>query len=80
MTAVVVCVAFTRIAYDHHYKDIDSAKIPYLASFIPSTANSIYILIFSAIYQPVANWLVEFENHEMHTCYENSLIIKIILF
>ena len=63
IAAVVLCVTFTRIWYDDYYKNVDTAKIPYLASFIPSTANSIYIMVFSAIYKPVANWLVTYENH-----------------
>lgn len=78
MAVVVYCVVHTRIAYENYYKDKD--HIPYLASFIPSMANTLYITIFYELFKPVASWLTEFENNQMENDHENSLLTKMILF
>ena len=56
MAATIYCVVHTRIAYESYYKD--KAKIPYLASFIPSMANTLYITIFYELFKPVASWIL----------------------
>jgi anoctamin-8 len=78
MGAVLLCVIYTRLWYENYYKD--KKKIPYLASFIPSMANSVYILVFTKLYEPVAMKLVNFENHKSEDDHENSLIGKMIMF
>lgn len=78
MGAVLLCVIYTRLWYEDHYKD--KKKIPYMASFIPSMANSVYILVFTKLYEPVAMRLVDFENHKLEDEHENSLIGKMIMF
>jgi anoctamin-8 len=78
MGAVLLCVIYTRLWYENYYKD--KKTIPYLASFIPSMANSVYILVFTKLYEPVAMKLVNFENHKSEDDHENSLIGKMIMF
>ena len=78
MGAVLLCVIYTRLWYENYYKD--KKTIPYMASFIPSMANSVYILVFTKLYEPVARRLVNFENHKSEDEHENSLIGKMIMF
>ncbi|CAG8436167.1 9494_t:CDS:10 [Diversispora eburnea] len=55
-------------------------KIGNLSSFVTSFVNLVTILILSMIYQNVARWLTNFENHKTYSLYEDSLIIKTYLF
>jgi len=64
--------------YDDFFRDWK--RVPYILTFIPSTLNTIYILIFTKIYKPVVGYLVDIENHRFTNTYENSLIGKLIMF
>ena len=52
----------------------------FLINTVPSILNSIQIFIFNAIYQNVAIFSNDKENHKYFTSYENSLIFKIFFF
>lgn len=50
------------------------------ASTLASVLNTIQITIFNYIYQRVAIYLTDCENHRTDTMYEDSMIIKLFLF
>jgi hypothetical protein len=78
MACVIYCVLATQLKYDEYYKD--KKHIPFFASFIPSTALTIYVTVFSLIFRPIANKLTDLEDHQWEASHENSLIAKTILF
>lgn len=78
MAVTIYCVVHTRIAYESYFKNKE--QIPYLASFIPSMANTIYITIFYELFKPVAGLMTDYENYQLWNDHENSLLTKVILF
>jgi uncharacterized membrane protein YeaQ/YmgE (transglycosylase-associated protein family) len=50
------------------------------ASPVASVLNTIQIQIFNLIYQSVARYLTDQENHRTDTAYEDSLIVKLFVF
>lgn len=50
------------------------------ASFIASILNTVQIVVFNMIYQQVALYLTDMENHRTATQYEDALIGKLFLF
>lgn len=47
---------------------------------VPSALNSIQITIFGAIYNSVANWMTNFENHKTIADHNSALFNRLILF
>lgn len=52
----------------------------FLANLIPSVINAVQIHIFNSIFGRISEFLTNFENHETHTSYERSLILKTFAF
>jgi anoctamin-5 len=50
------------------------------SSLVPSVLNTVVIFIFSNIYQHVAYYLNDLENHRTETVYNDNLIYKLFLF
>ena len=54
--------------------------MPLQIKYIPSFVNAFFIGLFGTIYNKVALWLVDLENHRQNQEWENSLINKIYMF
>ena len=50
------------------------------APFIGGSMNTIWITIMNGVYQRIAKWLNDLENHRTATQHEDALIVKTFLF
>jgi uncharacterized membrane protein len=61
-------------------RNILQQKIGSLAQTAASILNSIVILVFNLLYNLVAQYMTNRENHRTDTAYEDSMIAKLFLF
>jgi hypothetical protein len=63
MALTVFCVLATKNAYDNAYLHEPPEKIPFIASFGVSLANTFYITFFAIVFNYVSEQLTEYEEH-----------------
>ena len=80
VSAFIICLVIGCVAailfLRKYLTDHGSSTIKPYASTITSIINAVQILIFNTIYQWLARYLTNYENHRTQTEFERSLIAK----
>lgn len=77
----VISIIMYRVIMNIDYcPGIDPAECLLLTTVLSSVLNAISILILSRIYNTLAHWLTEWENHRTQTKFDDALIFKLFAF
>jgi len=89
---VATCIAISLWIYFTYYgvQQSTNARYPLPKSsmavkskvmrFVPSASYSLIVIPIKAIYQKIARFVTDFENHRLQTSYENNLTAKLFIF
>ncbi|XP_076467993.1 anoctamin-7-like [Babylonia areolata] len=80
LISVLSVITYRVVISIDYCPDSSAAECLFMSTILSSIFNAVSILILSKVYNVLARWLTDWENHRTQTRYDDALIFKLFAF